>query len=138
MSGVFSQLAILQNVLNQAAIDKCGHPVSCPKCCKSDKGIIIKSGKMGKKQRFKCTLCKYQFVNGKLQQKPGAIKHRAIQLYLSGRSLRSVAKECGVSHQTVSNWTAEYAEQSTYHRASVEAAKHSTLFKSKTVASMWL
>ena len=40
-----------------------------------------------------------------------ALRQKAIRLYIDGAGLRRTGRQLGIHHQTVANWTKEYAEQ---------------------------
>jgi len=82
----------------------------CPNCWKE--GYCIKSGlNRNGTQRYRCQHCKRYFTH-KIEEKRHAHEHgreviiRAVRLYLEGRSLRAIARQLGVHHQTVGRWVA--------------------------------
>ncbi|MEM9299176.1 MAG: helix-turn-helix domain-containing protein [Bacteroidota bacterium] len=78
----------------------------CPKCNSS---VVIKSGIIKNRQRFKCKKCHYLFtVNklGKIIDDYYVIK--ALQLHLEGISYREIERLLGVSHVSVMNWVKKY------------------------------
>ncbi len=78
------------------------HP--CP-CC-PDPTIVIRFGyNRTSTQRYQCTACQRVFTP---DPKPvgiaATIRQEAVQLYLTGMSLRKIGKHLGVHHQSVANW----------------------------------
>lgn len=89
----------------------------CPKCASF---LIIKSGVIGEKQRYKCKECSYFFTVDKLGKEiDNYFVVKALQLYLEGVSFREIERILGVSHVTISNWVKKYNVQrpvnNTYH-----------------------
>lgn len=101
---------------------KNGTPCQCPKC-KVTESVFIKNGKVGGKQRFRCTSCGYQFTTIKVQEKPSTVKEQAITRFMDGASLRTIGKELNISHQTVANWVNEYAASSRENQMQVDDVK---------------
>jgi transposase-like protein len=82
----------------------------CPYCYKEE--YCIKSGLYRNgTQRYRCQHCKHYFTH-KTEEKRLAheqgreVQIRAVRLYLEGRSLRAIARQLGVHHQTVGRWVA--------------------------------
>jgi transposase-like protein len=72
----------------------------CPRCHSE---LIIKSGFIADKQRFKCKSCQYYFTrNNKGVSRDQ--KKLAIHLYLEGFSLREISRIIGVSDVAVGKW----------------------------------
>ena len=66
-------------------------------------------------QRYRCQHCERYFTpkpeeNWHDQQRRIEVQWRAVKLYLDGRSLRSIAKQLGVHHQTVGRWVAVWTK----------------------------
>ena len=79
---------------------------NCPKC----KSVSFhKAGFRAEKQRYMCNECGYHFSQDKTKEYSPEIKSKAIQLYLSGMSLRGVGKFLGVSNVAVLYWVRKYA-----------------------------
>lgn len=78
----------------------------CPQC-QSD--VIVKSGIINKRQRFKCKSCNYFFTVNKLGKKIDQYYvTKALQLYLEGLTYREIERILGVSHVSVINWVKKY------------------------------
>ncbi|MBT1701902.1 IS1/IS1595 family N-terminal zinc-binding domain-containing protein [Chryseosolibacter indicus] len=80
--------------------------IVCPKC-KHD--VLIKSGIVKGRQRFRCKKCDYFFTvlkEGKNIDPYYVIK--ALQLYIEGVTLREIERILGVSHVSVLNWVKKY------------------------------
>jgi len=102
----------------------------CPKC---DSELIVKSGVVGGRQRFKCKKCQYYFsVNkiGKAIDKYYVVK--ALQLYIEGISYREIERILGVSHVSVMNWVKKYkvkAPENYDYRPTYKILNHAELAK---------
>lgn len=78
----------------------------CPQC-QSD--VIVKSGIINKRQRYKCKSCNYFFTVNKLGKKIDQYYvTKALQLYLEGLTYREIERILGVSHVSVINWVKKY------------------------------
>jgi transposase-like protein len=83
---------------------------SCPYCWKDE--YCIKSGmNRNGTQRYRCRRCKRYFtpksdIKGRTLQIRTEEQIRAVRLHLQGRSLRAIARQIGVHHQTVGRWIA--------------------------------
>ncbi len=78
--------------------------IQCPYC--TDATIVIRFGynRTGT-QRYHCTQCRRVFTpDAKPEGIAAAIRQQALQLYLTGMSLRKIGKHLGVHHQSVANW----------------------------------
>lgn len=81
------------------------HPI-CPKC---DSELVIKSGIIKDRQRYKCKKCGYYFTVNKLgKQINNYYVIKALQLYIEGVSYREIERILGVSHVSVMNWVKKY------------------------------
>jgi transposase-like protein len=86
----------------------------CPYCYEDI--YCIKSGmNRNGTQRYRCQHCERYFTpkpeeNWHDQQRRIEVQWRAVRLYLDGRSLRSIAKQLGVHHQTVGRWVAVWTK----------------------------
>lgn len=79
---------------------------SCPKC---QSKLIIKSGIVKERQRFRCKKCNYNFTVEKLGKSISSYYvTKALQLYLEGLSYREIERIIGISHVSVSNWVKAY------------------------------
>ncbi|KYH12543.1 helix-turn-helix domain-containing protein [Neorickettsia sp. 179522] len=79
----------------------------CPKC---DSIKFIKSGKTKEKQRYKCLGCGCQFTRNEKYGAQLRLKMHAVQLYLSGVSMNSVAGVFSVSPPTIMRWVHQFSE----------------------------
>ncbi|HYT43070.1 MAG TPA: helix-turn-helix domain-containing protein [Methylomirabilota bacterium] len=66
-------------------------------------------------QRYRCQRCERYFTpkpeeNWHDQQRRIEVQWRAVRLYLDGRSLRSIARQLGVHHQTVGRWVTAWTK----------------------------
>lgn len=78
----------------------------CPKCNSS---VVIKSGIIKNRQRFKCKKCYYYFTVNKLGKTiDDYYVIKALQLHLEGISYREIERLLGVSHVSVMNWVKKY------------------------------
>lgn len=82
----------------------------CPYCRKDDS--CIKSGlNRNGTQRYSCQRCNRYFTH-KASEKSHTLQLRtekqiqAVRLYLKGRSLRAIARQLGIHHQTAGRWIA--------------------------------
>ena len=83
-------------------------PDACPACHGT---VLIKSGHACGRQRWKCKGCGRQFTRTEPRGKPAALKRRAIELYCLGLSMNAVAKQVGVSAQSMLRWVREHAQR---------------------------
>lgn len=74
------------------------------KCIKCDSDLIIKNGNVFGTQRYKCKNCGYQFTKMASAGKPLFIKLMCHGLYVSGLSMREIARITGVTAQSISRW----------------------------------
>ncbi|ABD45831.1 conserved hypothetical protein [Neorickettsia sennetsu str. Miyayama] len=79
----------------------------CPKC---NSVRFIKSGKAKEKQRYKCLNCGCQFSRNEKHGAPLRLKMHAVQLFLSGISMNSIAKIFSVSPPTVMRWVNQFSD----------------------------
>jgi transposase-like protein len=84
----------------QANID----PVRCPQC-----NVRYRQIKWGKtqagSQRYRCHDCMVVYTPQQKQKgHPASVVQEALKMYMAGAGIRQVARDIGVSHQTVSNW----------------------------------
>lgn len=78
--------------------------MNCPQC---NSNLYFKSGIINQKQRYTCKLCNFHYtVVNKSTAKPIINKRHAVQLYLSGLSLRLIGNYLKVSHVGVFKWLA--------------------------------
>lgn len=84
----------------------------CPKCRSA---LLIKSGIVLSKQRYKCKKCGYSFtVNNR--GRAVHIKRHAIYLYMEGKGLRAIGRMLGVSNVAVLKWIRNYVDKSQQFR----------------------
>ena len=100
--------------------------MNCPKC----NGKGIKYGKIGGKQRYQCKYCGYQYTQIERKGKPLSIKFLALYLYLSGMSMRSIAKLIRVSTTAILKWIRDFSKKYPY-----ETSKKAV--KSVEIDEMW-
>lgn len=56
-------------------------------------------------QRYQCQDCKqYYATQNRRYRYPLTLREQAIRLYREGQSLRQIASQFAINHQTVSNW----------------------------------
>jgi transposase-like protein len=91
--------------------------IACPKC---QSEVLIKSGVVKGRQRYRCKNCNYSFTvlkDGKQIDPYYVIK--ALQLYIEGVTYREIERILGISHVTVMNWVKKYSikmpENNDYH-----------------------
>lgn len=79
---------------------------NCPKC---NSNVIVKSGIVKERQRYRCKMCNYFFTVNKIGRKIDEYYVvKALQLYLEGLSYREIERILGVNHVTVSNWVKDH------------------------------
>ena len=83
-------------------------PNACPACRGTG---LIKSGHACGRQRWRCKGCRRQVTHPEPRGKPAALKRRAIELYGLGLSMNAVAKQVGVSAQSMLRWVREHAQR---------------------------
>ncbi len=76
-------------------------PIKCIKCGGTK---TVKNGLVFGHQRYKCSGCGYQFTKEAPAGKPIYIKLICHGLFMSGFSMREIAKIVGVTAQSVSRW----------------------------------
>ena len=81
--------------------------MNCPKC----KAQGVRNGIVGENQRYKCKKCDYQYTKKELWGKSLEVKFLALYLYLSGMSLRSIAKLLKISATAVLKWIREFSNK---------------------------
>jgi transposase-like protein len=80
--------------------------MNCPRC-KSEN--YLKAGFVQTRQRYRCKECNYLYsVVKKATAKTNDLKRLAIELYLEGIGINSLARIFGVSHVTVQQWMKKY------------------------------
>jgi len=77
--------------------------MTCPNCARQDRQV--KAGMTGGMQRYKCMHCGRRYS---LDTRPHAytasMRERAAQMHAAGTSIRQIARDLGISRQTVCNW----------------------------------
>ncbi len=92
------------------------------KCMKCGGTKAVKNGIVFGQQRYKCTGCGYQFTKEAPAGKPIYLKLICHGLFMSGLSMRDIAKIVGVTAQSVSRWIKKW------HSAYMtELGKHQTI-----------
>lgn len=103
------------------------HP-QCPKC---QSKIVVKSGIVNQRQRYRCKHCHYNFTVDKLgKQIDNYVVIKALQLYIEGVSYREIERLLGISHVSVMNWVKKYrikAPQNSSYRPTYKVLTHSEL-----------
>ncbi len=94
--------------------------MNSPKCPKCNSFLLIKSGIVKDKQRYRCKSCGYFFTVDKIGKKiDNYYVTKALQLYIEGLSYREIERLLGISHVSVMNWVKQYKlkrpENSQYH-----------------------
>jgi transposase-like protein len=80
--------------------------------CKKCGGIsVVKTGKIGGNQRYKCKECGCQFQPNKIKGKPESTKKVAILLYMLGLSMRTISKIAKSDLHAVYRWIRAFAEK---------------------------
>lgn len=102
-----------------------------PQCPKCDSEIVVKSGVIKDRQRFKCKNCNYYFTVSKIgKQVDNHTVIKALQLYIEGISYREIERLLGISHVSVMNWVKKYniqAPKNTEYRPTYKILTHSEL-----------
>lgn len=102
--------------------------------------MLIKSGVVKNRQRYKCKQCAYFFTvmkDGKSIDPYYIIK--ALQLYIEGVTYREIERILGVSHVSVMNWVKKFnikAPENSEYRPTYSIFKHEELLvylKDRTV-----
>lgn len=84
--------------------------IRCPHCGRTEGQLKIGRNESGS-QRYLCKAC-----HRKHTPQPHSIgyaddvRQQAMRLYVDGVNFRRIGRILGVSHQTVANWTAAYAQ----------------------------
>lgn len=88
--------------------------MKCP-ICKKEKNVI-KYGKIGETQRYKCKNCNYQFSKPNKNGKPLEIKLLAFYMYLNGANTPIIARAFKVSATAVSKWIKDFKSKYKFNR----------------------
>lgn len=78
-------------------------PVRCPFCGSRERQV--KAGTNNGVQRYKCGNCKRRYTP--LADGPGyseSVRTEAMELRAAGKTIREIARQLGVNHQSVANW----------------------------------
>jgi transposase len=78
----------------------------CPRCTHEH---MVKAGKIGDKQRWRCRACGYQFTRITPRGRPLWQKSLAVFLYYYGVSMNALSKMFGVHTSSVLKWIRRYA-----------------------------
>ncbi|MDI9341692.1 MAG: IS1 family transposase, partial [Sediminibacterium sp.] len=82
------------------------------KKCKCKNCKLVKAGKSGNKQRYMCKGCGRKTTENSREKKYSTYKkNKAIELYLEGLSIRSVARITKTSHVTLQRWIQQAAKK---------------------------
>lgn len=93
------------------------------KTCKCADCKLVKAGKSGTKQRYLCKGCGRKTTGSVTKKKYSTYKkNKAIELYLEGLSIRSVARLSKTSHVTLQRWILQAAEKVKQQQISRSAA----------------
>ncbi len=77
--------------------------IVCPHCGRQDRQI--KAGAADGTQRYKCVACGRRYsLDTRPKSYASTLRDRAAGLHVTGMSIRKIARELGVSPQTISNW----------------------------------
>ena len=79
--------------------------MQCPKCCSPEK---TKAGVVNNIQRWRCSQCGCQYTRSTPKGRPPHEKRLALNLYMRGQSLRSIAELLNVSNPTVLQWIRQF------------------------------
>jgi transposase len=80
----------------------------CPKCTHEH---VVKAGKIGDKQRWRCRACGYQFTRLTPRGRPLWQKSLAVFLYCHGLSMSALGKMFSVHTSSVLKWIRRYATE---------------------------
>jgi transposase-like protein len=83
---------------------------TCPACHATHRQI--KAGRHASgSQRYQCRQCGRKYAPLPASHGYAAsVRAQAVRLYVDGLSLRQIARQLGVVHQTVANWVAAYSD----------------------------
>ena len=81
---------------------------TCPKC---QHHHIVKAGKVGDKQRWRCRGCRYQYTRITPRGRPLWQKSLAVFLYCHGVSMNALGKMFGLRTSSVLKWIRRYATE---------------------------
>lgn len=91
------------NLSEASAIRSEASPVSCPFCASKERQV--KAGTNSGIQRYKCGSCKRRYTP--LAEGPGytdEVRAQASQLHAQGKTIREIARQLSMNHQSVANW----------------------------------
>src|SRR5215467_14394532 len=100
----------------------------CPRCTHEH---VVKAGKIGDTQRWRCRGCGYQFTRSTPRGRPLWQKSLAIFLYCHGISMNALGKMFGVHASSVLQWIRRFA---TAHYAKPEPVGKAIVLE---VDEMW-
>jgi hypothetical protein len=86
---------------------------------------------VGKRQRYKCKNCQYNYTVSKLGKSiDNYYVVKALQLYIEGVSYREIERLLGISHVSVMNWVKKYKikpPQNSEYRPTYRIVTHNEL-----------
>ena len=91
-------------------------------CKKCEGKEVVKAGKIGGNQRYKCKACGHQFQPNKHKGKPESVKRLAVLLYLLGLSMRTIARIVRTDVHAVYRWIRTFAEEN-YEKPAPQASE---------------
>ena len=107
--------------------------ILCPNC---DSIKIIRFGKRGGKQRYRCKTCKYRFTeNTRLRRIDHYYHTKALQLYLEGLNYSGISYVLSVNETTVSRWLQPFAEILKPLQLKMDLTKLELIQKDKTIVT---
>jgi transposase-like protein len=76
----------------------------CPRCAGNERQVKSGKHKSGS-QRWQCQACGYRYTPEPRQHGyDQTVRAQAVKLYVDGLSYRRIARQLGVSYQSVINW----------------------------------
>lgn len=84
--------------------------MTCPHCGRTEGQLKIGTNASGS-QRYLCKACQRKYTPEPTHHGyADALRQQALQLYVDGVNLRRIGRILGITHQTVANWVAAYAQ----------------------------
>jgi transposase-like protein len=80
-------------------------------CKKCGSGSVVRAGKINGNQKYKCKECGCQFQPNRRKGKSENTKKLAVLLYLSGLSMRQIARIVSTDVHAVYRWIRDFAEK---------------------------
>ena len=81
------------------------------RCKRCESTCYILSGRVRGKQRYKCKVCAYFYVEGDARRDYEREKQEALKLYLEGLGFRAIGRVLGVSNVSVLRWIRSYGRE---------------------------